>query len=143
MQTKTSIQENGCWLWLGFKRHDGYGLIWLNGKHQRAHRVAFEHRNGKVDPEAIICHRCDNPSCINPDHMFVGTTADNIRDCVVKKRHAFGERNGHAKLTSAQVAAIRANSIATHQALAEQFGVRQSTVSRIRAGTRRALDGAA
>jgi hypothetical protein len=85
-----------------------------------------------------VLHRCDNPPCTNPDHLFLGTHADNMRDCVSKKRskappHRPGELNGSARLTSGQVKAIR-NDGATHRAIAGKFGVCKSTVTRIKTG---------
>ena len=92
---------DGCWEWLGAKSNE-YGIFWLN-KNQLAHRVSYELFNGPV-PEGIqVLHKCDNHSCINPNHLFLGTQKDNIQDCLKKGRkgnmgkhahHACGERNG-------------------------------------------------
>ena len=75
-----------CWVWVGSKVR-GYGTFYVCGVgHRRAHRWIFEQVRGDILPGNVICHRCDNPSCVNPDHLFQGTQADNLRDMVAKGR---------------------------------------------------------
>ena len=84
-----SIPEpnSGCFLWLSNRDKKGYGILRFNGKPWRAHRLAWTLKYGKVPSGLLVCHRCDNPSCVNPLHLFVGSYADNERDKVKKGRH--------------------------------------------------------
>jgi len=104
-----SAGPDGCWLWTGFLDRKGYGDFHTTGKGKRAyaHRVAYELTFGPVEDGKEVCHSCDNPRCVNPSHLWIGTHADNMRDATVKDRHARGERNGHAILTKADILAIR------------------------------------
>lgn len=77
---------NFCWPWLEYKDRDGYGLINIDGKTRRAHRVSFELAHGVISNGMEICHSCDNPSCINPAHLYEGTQKDNIHDAMAKGR---------------------------------------------------------
>lgn len=76
----------GCWLWLG-PTANGYGVFNDQGRRVRAHRAAYEQANGPIPDGMVICHKCDTPSCVNPDHLFCGTQRDNVRDMAVKGRH--------------------------------------------------------
>lgn len=80
-------KTNSCWLWTGAKSHNGYGRFSHKGKVKQAHRVAWEIQNGREFPAGkLACHVCDNPPCVNPAHLFVGTTKDNMRDASLKGR---------------------------------------------------------
>lgn len=125
---------NGCWEWTG-KSRTGYGsfnLIGLTGtrRHTFAHRYTYEKTFGTIPAGMFVCHKCDNPPCCNPDHLFLGTLQDNKRDEVEKKRHAHGVKNGNAKLTEADVLKIRE----LHREgwslpeLARKFSVRNTTI---------------
>jgi hypothetical protein len=130
----TRCGANGCWLWTGAKDYDGYGQISVSGKSARAHRVSYEDKHGTIPLGAVLCHHCDNPSCINPDHMFLGTNADNVADKISKGRQARGEVQGSAKLTADKVLAIRAAKTMTQRALAKQYGVSQGQIYNVRSG---------
>lgn len=99
--------ENGCWRWCGYVGELGYGIAIINGKSWLMHRRAWTVFNGEIPFGKFLCHKCDNPPCCNPDHLFLGTQADNLADCRAKKRNNIGIRNGSAKLTEKQVIEIR------------------------------------
>lgn len=79
-------RENGCWEWKGPFFQSGYGRVILNGRSQRVHRVSFQLFNGEFDKSLFVCHKCDNPKCVNPKHLFVGTCKDNTHDSINKGR---------------------------------------------------------
>jgi predicted XRE-type DNA-binding protein len=135
--TKTST----CWNYEHVGRR-GYGKILANGRHVRAHRLSWELHFGRIPKGMIVCHHCDNPSCVRPDHLFVGTHADNVADMMRKGRYIApsttnrvrGESHHNTILTSANVRKIKklyAAGKISQQAIADKFGVSQSAVSRI------------
>lgn len=97
-----------CWEWTAYKQGKGYGLIGTANGSARAHRISWRIHNGPIPKGLFVLHRCDNPACVNPDHLFLGTHKDNMSDRQRKKRHAYGTRNGNAKLNPESVRAIRA-----------------------------------
>lgn len=76
----------GCWVWTGRRHPFGYGLISRNGKPYNAHRLSYEMHVGPITDGLWVLHRCDNPPCVNPDHLFLGTQSDNMQDCKIKGR---------------------------------------------------------
>jgi hypothetical protein len=123
---------SGCWLWTA-AMSDGYGVFWFEGRTTPAHRWAFEQENGAIPSAAIVRHHCDNPACVRPDHLRVGTHGDNVRDRDQRERQAKGEMNGRAKLSMGQVRSIRARFASgdSQVGLAREFGVSRRTVSMI------------
>lgn len=103
------IGPNDCWEWQAYKDINGYGQFWHNRKIKYAHRTAWELTNGPILNRLCVLHHCDNPGCVNPSHLFLGTRADNAIDRDKKGRLSpiRGERNGRAKLTEKEVRAIR------------------------------------
>lgn len=92
--TKVQKTDDGCWLWTAYRDMRGYGTIKINGKGKRAHRVSWEIHFGVIPLGMCVCHRCDNPSCVRLDHLFLGTSAENTADSVAKGRQARGDRSG-------------------------------------------------
>jgi hypothetical protein len=120
-----------CWLWTGGGNIHGYGKLRLGNKHLAAHRVAWELTNGAIPDGLSVLHKCDVRACVRPEHLFLGTQQDNMRDCANKGRQALGERNNHAVLNAADVAAIREQHAAggvTQAALARAYGVKPGTI---------------
>ena len=95
--------ETQCWEWQGAKDKGGYGKV----KNARAHRVFYELYHKEPAGKLFVCHECDNPGCVNPEHLFLGTALINKTDCVLKERAAEGEINGYSKLTDEVVVRIR------------------------------------
>ncbi len=135
-------REGDCLVWFGDKDPCGYGRIRYAGKKgYPAHRLAYELRHGEIPAGLVIRHKCDNPSCINVDHLETGTHKQNSADSVERGRaiRAKGESHGRAKLTQSQVDEIRRRYIpgkhghGSH-ALAKKFGVAQSTLMAILRG---------
>lgn len=127
--------ENGCIVWIG-PAHDamGYGRIRIGRRMVYIHRAAWEAARGPVPDGAVVRHTCDNPPCINVDHLTLGTQAENVADMFTRGRvDRHGERNNSARLTTTQVAQIRARRTGgeTQRALAREFGVSESQISNI------------
>lgn len=132
LMNRCVLAANGCWIWTGSKRN-GYGLIHMNGKCLSAHRVSYETFVGRIPREMVICHSCDNPSCINPDHLRSATMKENMADREARhRRDVRGEQIGTSKLTANQVLAIRASNLSNAE-LAEMYGVHKSNIWAIRA----------
>jgi hypothetical protein len=124
LYSKTDRSSPGqCWNWTGAKMKNGYGII--GKKCLLAHRVSHHLHNGPIPNGMFVCHKCDNPSCVNPHHLFAGTAKDNMEDAVGKKRNAFGEKHGCAQLSDEKVLDIRkawAGRL-TQEKLAKEYGV--------------------
>lgn len=133
-------KSGDCWEWTGARSAFGYGMFtYMEGGHQRtvrAHRVALEMSGIPIPEGQQACHRCDNPPCVRPSHLFAGTSADNTADMVAKGRKWTPSSEDHhwARLTVEQVRAIRSRGGSPQHVLAAEFGVSQTTISRILAG---------
>jgi len=134
------VKTDGCWNWTACKDRWGYGRFKINGKHCGAHRVSYELYKNKIPEGLLIRHSCDNPACVNPDHLKLGTVQDNVDDRTKRGRHKCGyrkgEKNGSAKLTEADVLEIRQwlEFGYTQRVIAEMFGVAHSRISMIKTG---------
>jgi len=92
---KSAPSPNGCLLWVGAKTAKGYGNFRVSDKYYRAHRLAWQLENGPIPDGMMICHRCDTRDCVNPEHMFLGTAADNNRDTRDKGRTNWSRGDDH------------------------------------------------
>lgn len=125
---------SGCWLWIGPCSQEGYGLFRIKGVRRRAHRIAWILYCGEITSDMSVCHRCDNRCCVNLDHLFLGTFADNMDDKVRKGRNTRGAAISTAKLNPEKVLAIRAD-CRSATLIASEYGVSDDTVHRIWQGT--------
>lgn len=107
IKERIAINNNGCWIWQGFKDRDGYGRMRLRGAERFVHRISYEAWVAPLEDGKVIMHMCDTPACCNPDHLRQGTRADNNADCAAKGRKPKGSKNGNARLTEYQVLKIR------------------------------------
>lgn len=124
--------NSGCWLWHSACDKDGYGLLRHNGKNRRAHRVSYEIHVGPIAHGKFVCHKCDLPSCVNPEHLFLGTNSDNQKDASKKGRHA------HQRLSVANVLDIKESIArgATQASMCKKYGVSDGHVSQIISGAK-------
>jgi len=132
--SRCTVNEKGCWVWQGNKKPSGYGYINHNGKKEHTHRLMWELNNYMVPKGMSVCHVCDNPSCINPNHLFLGTAQDNATDKVNKDRQLKHETHPAAKLTKKQVNRIKLLLKCNkyfHREIAEHFSVCAGTISAI------------
>lgn len=130
--------SNECWPWKGFSNR-GYGRVTYNGKIWKAHRLAWVFVNGPISsPSIYCCHKCDNPPCVNPEHIFLGTAKDNVDDAIRKGRlfKAQGQSHGKAKLTDSQVMYIKRmlRYGGKSGAIARVFGVDRTAIKKIKTG---------
>ena len=129
----SKVDKSGdCWEWTGY-RVGGYGRLLVRGVNCRAPRIAWGLARSAIPPGLQVLHHCDNPPCVNPAHLFLGTHADNMADKSRKGRTARGSAHGMARLTEADVAQIRelALSDETLDAIASRFGVSSGNVSKV------------
>lgn len=124
-------KTSGCWNWTAYRDSKGYGRCTIEGSNNRSHRVSWELHNGQIPDGLCVLHKCDNPRCVNPDHLFLGTKFENNRDRARKGR-------SFTSLTPKQVLEIRETPTfwGICNRLAEKFGVKHSCISRIRSGIR-------
>lgn len=140
--SKISVEPDGCWQWLGVRSGNGYGQLYSGDRGIGmipAHRASWEIHFGRIPGGLVVCHRCDDPMCVNPAHLFLGTVSDNAFDAKTKGRshRPRGEKNGQAKLTAEKVRVIKQRlGTISQEKLAREYGVSQSAISFICLGKR-------
>lgn len=133
IRRQTKIDKNGCWIWQGGSAANGYGMCYVQRirANRGAHRVAWEVFNGQIPEGMNVCHRCDTPKCCNPDHLFLGSALDNVRDKIEKGRHRHGSAHHFAKLDEPQVREIFLAK-GPRREIAKRFNVTRQTVGHIK-----------
>lgn len=129
----SKVSKTGpCWLWNGHRSSKGYGKTHFCGKMILTHRLSWVLFNGPMPSGLFVLHRCDNPPCVNPKHLFLGTALDNARDCVLKNRHAKGSTSGRRKLEESDIYDIRRRYVYwSGGMLAREYNVSPSLIRRI------------
>lgn len=128
------VSPSGCWEWTRARDKDGYGKIRVSNVMQRAHRVSYEFFNGEIPEGLIVRHKCDNPCCINPEHLEIGTHKDNTQDAIMRNRRSSkGTDNVKAKLTPEEVLQIYTDPRGCVE-LSKIYHVGPNAVSRIKRG---------
>ncbi len=131
-------KTDGCWLWTGAKYRDGYGAFKATASRLvRAHRYMYELAIGHIPDGLLVCHTCDIRHCVNPEHFFLGTTTDNVADCIAKGRNIFGTRHPFAKLSEHDVVLIRDRGFVKEpmRIVAAELGITSlNTISKARRG---------
>jgi hypothetical protein len=125
---------DGCWQWTASAFRGGYGHTILDRQEMAAHRAVWILLVGPIPEGLFVCHRCDNPGCVNPDHLFLGTHHDNMADRGAKRRQVRGEQHPRAKLTESAVAEMReayARGGISQASLARRYGVAHSLIHRV------------
>jgi len=134
------VGSNKCWEWKAHKTPSGYGTFWMNNTNYRAHRVAWMISNGDIPNGLVICHKCDNPSCCNPNHLFMGTVQDNANDELSKGRYPRGENHYACKMSDATVKLIKKHfqtGDLNGVEIAKKYNINHSTAYRIKNGNHR------
>lgn len=122
-----------CWNWIGCTNKFGYGIITIDKWVYTAHRTSWQTFNGEIPGDLFVLHKCDNPGCINPEHLFLGTQKDNAQDCIAKGR--WPKLRRFTKITEHDVRAIRI-AAGRHSDIGRRFGIHQTEVTRIKNRTR-------
>lgn len=139
LQSKVQINpDTGCWIFTNKGApssvpNKAYGRYQTGRKSYMAHRRAYELYHGPIPEGMLVCHRCDNPKCCNPEHLFLGTNEDNTRDALVKSRLRMGTECGTSKLTRNEVLAIR-DDIRPSGEVSKQYGIHRGSVWTLRRG---------
>lgn len=140
VSSRVKYKGTRCWVWTACKHERGYGLFRIKSKKEYAHRISYEMAYGPITDSLYVCHHCDNPPCVNSEHLFLGTQKDNMKDASNKKRVIGskcsmnkGSENNQAKLTETQVVSIIKDT-RIHRKIAKDYKVNRSTISFIKRG---------
>lgn len=128
-------KTESCWNWTANKDEHGYGKIRINGSLKSAHRISYELFIGSLGIKMLVCHKCDNPSCVNPEHLFLGTPKMNMIDMVDKGRSMLGEKHWNAKLSNKQILAIRED-VRSSKEISSEYKITSVHVRRIKSKSR-------
>lgn len=139
-RTKVDVDHSNCWLWIGAKYRGGYGYFGVRtpekyNKCYKAHRFSYEyHNNVRLESSQFVCHVCDNPACVNPNHLYIGDAHTNMQDTLERGRHRYGTQVGHKSLTWDIVRNIRYDYFELGKSYAEIekfYGISKAQVSRV------------
>ena len=127
-------KEHGCWEWQKGFNSKGYGMFYYKNKDILAHRFAYEFFIGKIENMLFVCHKCDNPKCVNPNHLFLGTQKDNVKDMIIKGRKFVMPRdeNTETKIFTDDIKLIKEMyGVEKVKTIAEKFNVSRQTIYRV------------
>ncbi len=134
-------KTEGCWNWIAAKSLKGHGRFRIDGKLYSPHRLVYEWEHGEIPEGMLVCHHCDNPSCVRLDHLFLGTSSDNMKDAYDKGRlshwkgiRAYGEQHGHSKMTNETVRQLRKDrkiKNTSYRKLGKKYGITYTAVRKI------------
>ena len=133
-------KSSGCWEWTGYYTPSGYGRMRIENKHRLMHRLSWEMKNGPIPDGMQVCHHCDNPPCVKPSHLFLGTQMDNVKDMIAKGRWRAGDRRGErnacSKLNKDKVVKIKCllRRKVNQGTIGKMFGVGSRAISAIKRG---------
>jgi hypothetical protein len=139
LYSRIRIDANGCWNWLGSKTKEGYGTVAYRGRAKKATRMSWVMTYGEIPDDLLVCHKCDNPSCINPQHFFLGTDKDNTHDSIAKGRKPgfpVGQDRPQSKLNDEKVKMIKIliqNGVSVRK-IARDYGMGATTIRHIKTG---------
>lgn len=129
----TIVNDDECWIWTGTKSHHGHGVARYKYKRLGAHRASWEVFMGPIPLGGFVCHKCDVPACVNPDHLYIGDAKTNNKDMWERALMPIGERNKNSKLKEWQIPLIR-NDCRKHRDIAKDYGVTHRIIGLIKRG---------